>query len=44
MSVSICRVGLLVDKDDLLKYQLVVSYGLLFYQPTVDTGGSVDDS
>ena len=33
-------VGLLVDKDDLIKYQLLISYGLLVriftYQPTVD--------
>jgi hypothetical protein len=35
-----CRVGILVDKDDLINYQLVISYGLLIriltYQPTVD--------
>ena len=33
--------GILVDKDDLINYQLVISYGLLVriltYQPTVDT-------
>ena len=33
-------VGLLVDMDDLIKYQLVINHGLLVriftYQPTVD--------
>ena len=32
--------GILVDKDDLIKYQLLIIYGLLLmiftYQPTVD--------
>ncbi len=50
--------GFLVDKDELINYQLLIIYGLLLriftyqptvdktilYQPTVDTGGSVDDS
>ena len=35
-----CTVGILVDKDDLIYYQFVISYGLLIriftYQPTVD--------
>jgi hypothetical protein len=39
-SVDQGHVRLLVDKDDLIKYQLLISYGLLVrtfsYQPTVD--------
>ena len=40
-SPTCTSVGLLVDKDDLIKYQLFISYGLLVgfllsYQPTVD--------
>jgi hypothetical protein len=52
---------MLVDKDDLINYQLLIIYQLLIrtftyqptvdktivsrdYQPTVDAGGSVDDS
>ena len=34
------QLGILVDKDDLINYQLVISYELLMkiliYQPTVD--------
>ena len=34
------EVGILVDKDDLINYQLLIIYGLLLriftYQPTVD--------
>ena len=35
-----CDTGILVDKDDLIHYQLLINYGLLIriltYQPNVD--------
>jgi hypothetical protein len=36
--IGLAVVGLLVDKDDLINYQLLIIYGLLIftYQPTVD--------
>ncbi len=46
MTTTSSVLGLLVDKDDLTNYQLLINYQLLpsCYQPTFDTGGSVDDS
>ena len=39
-SIKVSELGILVDNDDLINYQLVISYGLLIriltYQPTVD--------
>jgi hypothetical protein len=39
--IDLCFVGILVDKDDLINYQLLIIYQLLIrtfaYQPTVDT-------
>ena len=38
--VPVCSIGMLVDKDDLINYQLLIIYQLLIrtftYQPTVD--------